>query len=97
MDAAATANLQLPGVYRRRIGGIVVAALGGGYLDAPYEVMRGIGSGDSPDFSVRPNGAVHQWRRDPPRTLSAGPGRMRAAWSGNRPGRSRVRKAALGG
>jgi hypothetical protein len=26
------------------------------------------------DFSVRPNGAVHQWRKDPPRKLSVGPG-----------------------
>ena len=25
-------------------------------------------------FSVRPNGAVHQWRKDPPRELSVGPG-----------------------
>jgi hypothetical protein len=28
----------------------------------------------SPDFSVRPNGAVHQWRKNPPRKLSVGPG-----------------------
>jgi hypothetical protein len=28
----------------------------------------------SPHFSVRPNGAVHQWRKDPPRKLSVGPG-----------------------
>src|SRR5208283_4715147 len=26
------------------------------------------------DFAVRPNGAVHQWRKDPPRKLSVGPG-----------------------
>jgi sterol desaturase/sphingolipid hydroxylase (fatty acid hydroxylase superfamily) len=26
------------------------------------------------DFSVRPSGAVHQWRKDPPRKLSVGPG-----------------------
>lgn len=30
--------------------------------------------GPSPHFSVRPNGAVHQWRKDPPRKLSVGPG-----------------------
>jgi hypothetical protein len=28
----------------------------------------------SPHFSVRPKGAVHQWRKDPPRKLSVGPG-----------------------
>jgi hypothetical protein len=28
----------------------------------------------SPSYSVRPNGAVHQWRKDPPRKLSVGPG-----------------------
>jgi hypothetical protein len=28
----------------------------------------------SPDLSVRPNGAVHQWREDPPRELSVDPG-----------------------
>jgi hypothetical protein len=26
------------------------------------------------DFSVRPNGAVHQWRKDPPKKLSVGLG-----------------------
>ena len=26
------------------------------------------------DFSVCPNGAVHQWRKNPPRKLSVGPG-----------------------
>jgi len=28
----------------------------------------------SPSYSVRPNGAVHQWRKDPPRELSVDPG-----------------------
>jgi len=28
----------------------------------------------NPHFSVRPNGAVHQWREVPPRELSVGPG-----------------------
>jgi GT2 family glycosyltransferase len=28
----------------------------------------------NPHFSERPNGAVHQWRKDPPRKLSVGPG-----------------------
>jgi len=26
------------------------------------------------DISVRPNGAVHQWRKDPPKKLSVGLG-----------------------
>ena len=33
---------QIPGVYRRRIGDIVVTALSDGYLDASYEFMRNI-------------------------------------------------------
>jgi hypothetical protein len=48
----------------------------------------------SPDISVRPNGAVHQWRKDSPRKLSVGPGSRRAACLGDRAGRSLVTKAA---
>jgi glyoxylase-like metal-dependent hydrolase (beta-lactamase superfamily II) len=33
---------QIPGVYRRRIGDIVVTALSDGYLDASYDFMRNI-------------------------------------------------------
>src|SRR5436853_6524390 len=33
---------QIPGVYRRRIGDIVVTAISDGYLDAVYEFMRDI-------------------------------------------------------
>jgi len=33
---------QIPGVYRRRIGDIVVTAISDGYLDASYEFMRNI-------------------------------------------------------
>ena len=33
---------QIPGVYRRRIGDIVVTAISDGYLDAIYEFIRGI-------------------------------------------------------
>ncbi|MFO1029405.1 MAG: DDE-type integrase/transposase/recombinase [Acetobacteraceae bacterium] len=50
----------------------------------------------SPHFSVRPNGAVHQWRKDPPRKLSVGPGSRRAVCRGNPSGRSLVTKAAIG-
>jgi glyoxylase-like metal-dependent hydrolase (beta-lactamase superfamily II) len=31
---------QVPGVYHRRVGDIIVTALSDGYLDAPYTVMR---------------------------------------------------------
>jgi len=37
-----TPSAQIPGVYRRRIGDIVVTAISDGYLDAPYEFMRNI-------------------------------------------------------
>jgi len=33
---------QIPGVYRRRIGDILVTAISDGYLDAVYEFIRGI-------------------------------------------------------
>jgi len=33
-----------------------------------------LANGANLNFSVRPNGAVHQWRKDPPRKLSVGPG-----------------------
>jgi len=35
-------SAQIPGVYRRRIGDIVVTAISDGYLDAVYEFIRGI-------------------------------------------------------
>ncbi len=35
-------SAQIPGVYRRRIGDIVVTAISDGYLDAVYEFMRNI-------------------------------------------------------
>lgn len=35
-------STQIPGVYRRRIGDIVVTAISDGYLDAVYEFMRNI-------------------------------------------------------
>lgn len=33
---------QIPGVYRRKIGDIVVTTISDGYLDAPYEFMRNV-------------------------------------------------------
>jgi len=35
-------SAQIPGVYRRRIGDIVVTAISDGYLDASYDFMRNI-------------------------------------------------------
>src|SRR5256885_4627352 len=35
-------SVQIPGVYRRRIGDIVVTAISDGYLDAAYDFMRSI-------------------------------------------------------
>src|SRR5207344_1580857 len=35
-------SAQIPGVYRRRIGDIVVTAISDGYLDGAYEFMRDI-------------------------------------------------------
>lgn len=40
-------SAQIPGVYRRRIGDIVVTAISDGYLDAVYEFMRNIGPADA--------------------------------------------------
>ena len=42
MTASKTPSGQIPGVYRRRIGDIVVTAISDGYLDASYEFMRNI-------------------------------------------------------
>jgi hypothetical protein len=49
------------------------------------------------DFSVRPEGAYHQWREVPPGELSVCSGSWRAARLGDWLGRSLVTKAALGG
>ena len=38
---------QIPGVYHRRIGDIVVTALSDGYLDGTVEVMQNITPGDA--------------------------------------------------
>ncbi|MCZ7657343.1 MAG: MBL fold metallo-hydrolase [Xanthobacteraceae bacterium] len=51
---------QIPGVYHRRVGDIVVTALSDGYLDAPYTVMR-IAPGDAEEILAR------EFRPSPPR------------------------------
>ena len=38
---------QIPGVYRRKIGDIVVTAISDGYVEASYEMMREISAGDA--------------------------------------------------
>jgi glyoxylase-like metal-dependent hydrolase (beta-lactamase superfamily II) len=42
MTMAEVPSSQIPGVYRRRIGDIVVTAISDGYLDGVYEFMRSI-------------------------------------------------------
>ncbi len=42
MTTSKTPSGQIPGVYRRRIGDIVVTAISDGYLDAFYDFMRNI-------------------------------------------------------
>jgi glyoxylase-like metal-dependent hydrolase (beta-lactamase superfamily II) len=51
---------QIPGVYHRRVGDIVVTALSDGYLDATYAVMR-IAPEDAEQILTR------ELRRSPPR------------------------------
>jgi glyoxylase-like metal-dependent hydrolase (beta-lactamase superfamily II) len=38
---------QVPGIYRRKIGDIVVTAISDGYVDAAYDMMREIAPGDA--------------------------------------------------
>src|SRR5690349_16787621 len=38
---------QIPGVYRLRIGDIVVTAISDGYLEAVYEFIRGVGPAEA--------------------------------------------------
>src|SRR5262249_53295451 len=40
--AASVPTAQIPGVYHRRIGDIVVTAISDGYLDASYDFTRNI-------------------------------------------------------
>ncbi|MFN7902774.1 MAG: MBL fold metallo-hydrolase, partial [bacterium] len=35
-------SIQIPGVYHRRVGGIIVAAISDGFLDGNLEVLRNI-------------------------------------------------------
>jgi glyoxylase-like metal-dependent hydrolase (beta-lactamase superfamily II) len=37
---------QVPGVYRRRIGDAMVTVINDGYLDMPFELLRGVSLGD---------------------------------------------------
>jgi glyoxylase-like metal-dependent hydrolase (beta-lactamase superfamily II) len=38
---------QVPGLYRRRIGEVLVTAISDGYIDAPFGVLRGIDEADA--------------------------------------------------
>lgn len=49
---------QVPGLYRRRIGDVLVTAISDGYIDAPFDVLRGIdaeGAGAILDDNFRPS------------------------------------------
>jgi transposase len=66
------------------------------HLDPDEEKLRFSNSTRfSADFSVRPEGAYHQWREVPPGELSVCSGSWRAARLGDWLGRSLVTKAAL--
>ena len=61
---------QIPGVYHRRIGDIVVTAISDGYLDGVYEFMRDITPQDAEKHSegrLPPCPAAHlgEHLRDP--------------------------------
>ncbi len=47
MEVSDIAINQVPGIYRRRIGNVLVTALSDGYIDAPYEVLQSITSSDA--------------------------------------------------
>src|SRR3954463_3082729 len=52
---------QIPGIYRRRIGDIVVTAISDGYLDASYDFMRNITPQDAEQIleqAYRPGAAA---------------------------------------
>ena len=40
-------NVQVPGLYRRRIGEVLVTAISDGYIDAPFAALRGIEAADA--------------------------------------------------
>lgn len=52
---------QVPGVYHRRIGDVLVTAISDGYLDAPFEVLRNL-SAEEAERALRAS-----LRRSPPR------------------------------
>src|SRR5437660_6333650 len=45
--ASSVPTAQVPGIYRRRIGDIVVTAISDGYLDASYDFTRNITPADA--------------------------------------------------
>ena len=62
---------RIPSSVGLLLGGVII----GPYVLGIFGTERPIADfRSSPDISVRPNGAVHQWRKDPPRKLSVGPG-----------------------
>ena len=58
---------QIPGVYHRKIGDVVVTAIGDGYLDGDLGVMRNVDleKGTSAPAGSVPAGAANQRQRLP--------------------------------
>jgi glyoxylase-like metal-dependent hydrolase (beta-lactamase superfamily II) len=54
-------DVQVPGLYRRRIGEVLVTAISDGYIDAPFAVLRGIEEADA-EANLKGN-----FRPSPPR------------------------------
>ena len=67
---------QIPGVYHRRIGDIVVTALSDGYLDGAVEVMQNITPADATQMLTDKFRAAHA--PSPPPRPGNGAGRCSA-------------------
>ena len=52
---------QTPGVYKRRIGDAMVTVINDGFLDIPFEILRGTGMADMKDLMKA------TFRDEPPR------------------------------
>ncbi|MBH68404.1 MAG: MBL fold metallo-hydrolase [Rhodospirillaceae bacterium] len=53
--------MQVPGVYRRRIGEVLVTAISDGYIDAPYSVLQNINEDEADNI------LASEFRSTPPR------------------------------
>ncbi len=58
MTVITALTAQIPGVYHRRIGDIVVTAISDGYLDGVYEFMRDITPQDAENILKESHSAL---------------------------------------